>query len=83
MGIDLHNLGLLGHAQDRGVAFERTIGIGRQALFISGTASIQGHATVHLGDAWGLVGGPLVGTSLRDDDQAPQLSVFLGVQRGL
>ncbi len=34
MGIDLHNLGLLGHAQDRGVAFARTIGIGRQALFV-------------------------------------------------
>ena len=34
MGIDLHNLGLLAHAQDRGVAFERTVGIGRQALFI-------------------------------------------------
>ena len=42
-------------------------------------------ATVHLGDAWGLVGGPLVGTSLRDERplQSPQLSVFLGVQRGL
>ncbi len=26
------------------------VGGGRQALFISGTASIQGHATVHLGD---------------------------------
>jgi hypothetical protein len=34
MGIDLHNLGLLGHAQDRGASFERTIGIGRQAVFI-------------------------------------------------
>jgi SAM-dependent methyltransferase len=34
MGIDLHNLGLLAHAQDRGVSFERTVGIGRQALFI-------------------------------------------------
>ena len=34
MGIDLHNLGLLGYAQDRGVSFGRTIGIGRQALFI-------------------------------------------------
>ena len=34
MGIDLHNLALLGHAQDRGVGFARTIGIGRQALFI-------------------------------------------------
>ena len=34
MGIDLHNLGLLGHAQDRGVSYARTIGIGRQALFV-------------------------------------------------
>ncbi len=34
MGIDLHNLGLLAHAQDRGVSFERSVGIGRQALFI-------------------------------------------------
>jgi len=34
MGIDLHNLGLLAHAQDRGVAFERSVGIGRQALFV-------------------------------------------------
>lgn len=32
MGIDLHNLGLLGHTQDRGAGFKRTIGIGRQAL---------------------------------------------------
>ena len=34
MGVDLHNLGLLGHAQDRGVSYERTVGIGRQALFV-------------------------------------------------
>ena len=34
MGIDLHNLALLGHAQDRGVGFGRTIGVGRQALFV-------------------------------------------------
>ncbi|MEP7301619.1 MAG: hypothetical protein ABI699_08820 [Caldimonas sp.] len=34
MGIDLHNLALLGHAQDRGARFEQTIGIGRQALFV-------------------------------------------------
>ena len=34
MGIDLHNLGLLAHAQDRGVSFTRTVGIGRQALFV-------------------------------------------------
>jgi len=34
MGIDLHNLGLLAHAQDRGVSFARTVGIGRQALFV-------------------------------------------------
>ena len=34
MGIDLHNLGLLAHAQDLGARFTRTIGIGRQAVFI-------------------------------------------------
>ena len=34
MGIDLHNLRLLAHAQDRGVSFERSVGIGRQALFV-------------------------------------------------
>ena len=34
MGIDLHNLGLLAHAQDLGASFGRTIGIGRQAVFI-------------------------------------------------
>lgn len=34
MGIDIHNLNLLAHAQDIGVRFERTLAIGRQALFI-------------------------------------------------
>ena len=34
MGIDIHNLNLLAHAQDLGVSFERTLAIGRQALFI-------------------------------------------------
>jgi SAM-dependent methyltransferase len=34
MGIDLHNLALLAHAQDLGVSFARTIGIGRQAVFV-------------------------------------------------
>ena len=34
MGIDLHNLALLAHARDRGVSFARTVGIGRQALFV-------------------------------------------------
>lgn len=34
MGIDIHNLNLLAHAQDLGVGFERTLAIGRQALFI-------------------------------------------------
>ncbi|MEO7056950.1 MAG: hypothetical protein ABI281_11890, partial [Caldimonas sp.] len=34
MGNDLHNLGLLAHAQDLGAGFGRTIGIGRQAVFI-------------------------------------------------
>lgn len=34
MGIDIHNLNLLAHAQDLGASFDRTIAIGRQALFI-------------------------------------------------
>jgi len=34
VGIDIHNLNLLAHAQDIGVSFERTLAIGRQALFI-------------------------------------------------
>ncbi|MBX3622294.1 MAG: hypothetical protein KF891_20200 [Rhizobacter sp.] len=34
MGIDIHNLNLLAHAQDLGVRYERTLAIGRQALFI-------------------------------------------------
>lgn len=34
MGIDLHNLNLLAHARDLGVRFDRTLAIGRQALFI-------------------------------------------------
>lgn len=34
MGIDLHNLNFLAHAQDLGVSFDRTLAIGRQALFI-------------------------------------------------
>lgn len=34
MGIDIHNLNLLAHARDLGVSYERTIGIGRQAVFI-------------------------------------------------
>ena len=34
MGIDLHNLSLLAHAQDLGASFTRTIGIGRQAVFV-------------------------------------------------
>lgn len=34
MGIDIHNLNLLAHAKDLGVSFERTLAIGRQAVFI-------------------------------------------------
>jgi len=34
LGIDIHNLNLLAHAQDLGVRFDRTVAIGRQALFI-------------------------------------------------
>jgi SAM-dependent methyltransferase len=34
VGIDIHNLNLLAHAEDIGVRFERTLAIGRQALFI-------------------------------------------------
>jgi len=34
VGIDIHNLNLLAHAQDIGASFDRTLSIGRQALFI-------------------------------------------------
>jgi len=34
VGIDIHNLNLLAHAQDLGVSYGRTLAIGRQALFI-------------------------------------------------
>jgi SAM-dependent methyltransferase len=34
MGIDLHNLNFLAHARNLGVSFERTLAIGRQALFV-------------------------------------------------
>jgi len=34
MGIDIHNLNLLAHAQDIGVRFDRSIAIGRQAVFV-------------------------------------------------
>jgi len=34
VGIDIHNLNLLAHARDLGVSFERTLAIGRQAVFI-------------------------------------------------
>jgi hypothetical protein len=34
LGIDIHNLNFLAHAQDLGVRYERTLAIGRQALFI-------------------------------------------------
>jgi SAM-dependent methyltransferase len=34
LGIDIHNLNFLAHAADLGVSFERTLAIGRQALFI-------------------------------------------------
>lgn len=34
MGIDIHNLNFLAHAQDRGVRFEHTLAIGRQAVFV-------------------------------------------------
>jgi len=43
MGIDLHNLNFLAHAQDLGVSFERTLAIGRQALFVEDRA-LQAHA---------------------------------------
>lgn len=44
MGIDIHNLNLLAHAQDLGASFERTIAIGRQALFIDDWALEQHRA---------------------------------------
>lgn len=38
MGIDIHNLGLLSYGQDLGVRFDRTLAIGRQALFLDDRA---------------------------------------------
>lgn len=49
------------------------------ALVPTGEAGVL--ATVRIGDAWGLVGGPLVGVSAGDGE--PSLAVFLGMQRGL
>jgi hypothetical protein len=43
MGIDAHNLNFLAHAQDLGVRYERTLAIGRQALFVEDRA-LQAHA---------------------------------------
>ena len=34
MGIDIHNLNFLAHAQDLGVSYRRTLAIGRQAVFV-------------------------------------------------
>jgi hypothetical protein len=34
VGIDIHNLNLLAHARDLGASFNRTLAIGRQALYI-------------------------------------------------
>ena len=34
MGVDLHNLHFLAHAQDLGVRYDRTLAIGRQAVFV-------------------------------------------------
>jgi len=42
MGIDLHNLNFLAHAQDLGVHYGRTVAIGRQALFVEPRA-LQAH----------------------------------------
>lgn len=43
MGIDAHNLNFLAHAQDLGARFDRTLAIGRQALFVEDRA-LQAHA---------------------------------------
>jgi len=45
MGIDLHNLNFLAHAQDLGVRFDSTLAIGRQALFIE-PRDLQEHAAL-------------------------------------
>lgn len=42
MGIDIHNLNLLAHAQDLGVSFERTLAIGRQAVHVE-PRLLEGH----------------------------------------
>ena len=42
MGIDLHNLNFLARAQDLGARFDRTLAIGRQALFVE-PRDLAGH----------------------------------------
>ena len=42
MGIDLHNLNFMAHAQDLGVSYARTLAIGRQALFVE-DRDLQAH----------------------------------------
>jgi hypothetical protein len=43
MGIDAHNLNFMAYAQDLGVSYERTLAIGRQALFVEARA-LQAHS---------------------------------------
>ena len=45
MGIDIHNLNFLAHAQDLGVRYERTLAIGRQALFVE-PFELEAHRTL-------------------------------------
>lgn len=42
MGVDLHNLNFMAHAQDLGVSFQRTLAIGRQAVFVE-PRELQAH----------------------------------------
>ncbi|NUZ06990.1 hypothetical protein [Piscinibacter koreensis] len=46
MGVDVHSLALLAHARDLGARFDRTLGIGRQAVFVDphDAARIRGAA---------------------------------------
>ncbi len=45
MGIDLHNLNFLAHAQDLGVRYERTLAIGRQGVFVD-APDLERHRTL-------------------------------------
>lgn len=57
MGIDLHNLNFLAHAQDLGVVYTRTLAIGRQAVFVD-PPELAAHRARRGLPAWSASPGP-------------------------